>query len=160
MFVQEREESVDQDRAGSHYQKWSGSIRPVSGDELSSFRYHLLRLNSHCRRARFGNETSDSFLQDYASRVSPLDMLVLGYFEENEMRGAAELRSLRQVWCAEAEAAFSVERSWQSRGIGTALMVETIRTAYRLAVEHIYLSCHVRNRPMLRIVALPIRQER
>jgi hypothetical protein len=32
------------------------------------------------------------------------------------MRGAAELRSMRNVWCDAAEAAFSVEAQWRSQG--------------------------------------------
>jgi GNAT superfamily N-acetyltransferase len=71
--------------------------------------------------------------------------------EENQIRGIAELRSLQVVWSNEAEAAFSVERSWRGRGIGTALMAEAIRTASRLSVEHIYMSCDTRNRAMQRV---------
>src|SRR4051812_14774940 len=90
----------------------------------------------------------NSVLRDYGGRVNPLNTLVLGLFDGDDLRGAAELRSLQSAWCMEAEAAFSVERAWQSRGIGTALMAESVRVARSLAVEHIYLSCHVRNRPM------------
>jgi GNAT superfamily N-acetyltransferase len=77
--------------------------------------------------------------------------LILGMFDAGEMRGVAELRSLRDNWCAEAEAAFSVERPWQRKGIGTALMVEVVRASSARGIKHIYLSCHTRNRPMLRI---------
>jgi RimJ/RimL family protein N-acetyltransferase len=83
--------------------------------------------------------------------VDPINTLVLVLFDAHELRGAVELRSLQNAWCADAEVAFSVERRWQSRGIGTALMAEAVRASRRLAIEHIYLSCHVRNRPMQRI---------
>jgi len=59
--------------------------------------------------------------------------------------------SLRVAWCDEAEAAFSVEQPWRLRGIGTALMAEAVRFSRQRGIEHIYLSCHVRNRPMQRI---------
>jgi RimJ/RimL family protein N-acetyltransferase len=83
--------------------------------------------------------------------VNASNTLILGFFIAGEMRGVAELRSLREAWCDEAEAAFSVERPWQMQGIGTALMAEVIRAAHHRRIDHIYLSCHVRNRPMQRI---------
>jgi GNAT superfamily N-acetyltransferase len=130
---------------------WSRSIRTLAGHELGCFQRHLLRLSPGCRRSRFGNETTDAFLEDYAASVTQANTLILGLFEADGMRGAAELRSLREDWCPEAEAAFSVEQPWQFQGIGTALMAETVRAASQRDVEHIYLSCHLRNRPMQRI---------
>src|SRR5882757_7130528 len=118
------------------YRRWAPSIRLVTDNELDRFHRHLLRLSAHCRRSRFGNETTDSFLRDYARGVNPLNTLVLGLFDADELRGAVELRSLQADWCTEAEAAFSVERTWQSRGIAIAIMVEAVRTSRKLAVEH------------------------
>lgn len=88
----------------------SGSIRELADNDLQSYRHHLLRLSRRCRRSRFGNEVNDNFLRDYVARVDLTNTVVLGYFAEGAMRGAAELRSLRNVWCDEAETAFSVKR--------------------------------------------------
>jgi GNAT superfamily N-acetyltransferase len=94
---------------------------------------------------------SDAFLARYAARIDHRNALILGLFDVGELRGVAELRSLHGDWCSEAEAAFSVERPWQRKGIGTALMVEVMRASSARGIEHLYLSCHSRNRPMLRI---------
>jgi GNAT superfamily N-acetyltransferase len=133
------------------HRQWGPAIRPLAGHELDRFQRHLLRLSGGCRRSRFGNETTDGFVRDYTARVRQTNTVVLGYFEADEVRGAGELRSLRTGWCNEAEAAFSVEEPWQLRGIGTALMVEAVRASRQRGIEHIYLICHVRNRPMQRI---------
>jgi GNAT superfamily N-acetyltransferase len=130
---------------------WSRNIRAVEAAEIAGLHAHLRRLGPGCRRARFGCEVSDVFLGDYCGRVDRRNTLILGFFEAGELRGIAELRSLRKDWCAEAEAAFSVELPWQLQGVGTALMVELLRASPERGIEHIYLSCHVRNRPMLRI---------
>jgi RimJ/RimL family protein N-acetyltransferase len=55
------------------------------------------------------------------------------------------------MWCAEAELAFSVEKSWRARGIGTALMIRAIAGARELGIDRLFLSCHVFNRSMQRI---------
>jgi RimJ/RimL family protein N-acetyltransferase len=125
--------------------------RHVLAEELDGFGRHLVRLTDECRRSRFGNSTTDAFLHAYAGRVDHANTLVLAFVEANEMRGAAELRSLQAAWCNEAEAAFSVEKRYRRRGIGTSLMVEVVRAARRFGVEHIYLSCHIHNRAMQRI---------
>ena len=104
-----------------------GLTKALCQHELSLYCDHLLRLRRQCRRSRFGNEVSDHFLQDYVGRIDLNNTAILGYFDGNEMRGGAELRSMANVWCDEAEIAFSVEAQWRSRGIGSALMRATGR---------------------------------
>ena len=67
------------------------------------------------------------------------------------MRGAAELRSLRNVWCDEAETAFSVEEANRSQGLGTALMARALRVALKHGVKQVHLICDRHNRSMQRI---------
>ena len=130
---------------------WVGLTRALGKHELSFYCKHLLRLRRQCRRSRFGNEVSDRFLQDYVGRVDLTNTAILGYFDGDEMRGAAELRSMRNVWCDAAETAFSVEAQWRSRGIGSALMMDTLAMSHELGVERVHLICEQHNRPMQRI---------
>jgi GNAT superfamily N-acetyltransferase len=130
---------------------WDADIRELTATQLHLFRSHLLRLQGDCRRARFGNPTSDIFLQTYADRLDLANTRVFGCSTDGYVRGAVELRSLRPVWCAEAELAFSVEKPWRARGIGTALMVRAIAGARELGIDRLFLSCHAFNRPMQRI---------
>jgi GNAT superfamily N-acetyltransferase len=122
------------------------SIRTLRPADLAGFGRHLQRLQSDCRRSRFGLVASDAFLSDYAARVDLANTAVLGCFVEGELRGACEVRSLRSEWCDEAELAFTVEKSWRSRGFGTALMARAIRAARDLGIEQLYLTCHRGNR--------------
>ena len=130
---------------------WYAHIRALRPANLSDYTSHLLRLGQECRRARFGNYVSDAFVRAYGERFEPSNTLVLGCFDGNEMRGAAELRSLESEWDRRAEIAFSVEKSWRGLGIGTALMSHAIAAARQLELEQIFLSCHAFNRPMVQI---------
>ena len=89
----------DGSRSGNGRSLWSGQIRALSNANVSEYASHLLRLGQECRRARFGNYVSDDFVRAYTERFDPSNTLVLGCFEGNEMRGAAELRSLEVDWC-------------------------------------------------------------
>ena len=134
-----------------HQPATSWSIQSLSPANIHLFPEHLLRLEIESRRSRFGNAASDRLVLDYAARIDGSNTAVLACFIHGQMRGAAELRSLDATWCATAEAAFSVERPWQGRGLGTALMSHVIAMARQRAVEHIYLSCHLSNRRMQRM---------
>jgi hypothetical protein len=87
----------------------AGVTRALRKHELPFYCNHLLRLRRQCRRSRFGNEVSDRFLRDYVGCIDLTNTAILGFFDGDEMRGAAELRSMRNVWCDAAEAAFSVD---------------------------------------------------
>ncbi len=125
-----------------------GTIRKLWPTETDRFRDHLLRLDKETRRMRFAHGVSDAFIEDYASRMSEMGSIVYGYFVDGEMRGAAELRKLGDVWGHEAEAAFSVEKAYQEKGIGTELMGRVIRSARNRGVHLLYMSCLAENSKM------------
>jgi GNAT superfamily N-acetyltransferase len=128
-----------------------GVVKALNQGELSLYSQHLLRLRRQCRRSRFGNEVSDHFLRGYVDRVDLSNTTVLGYFSEEQMRAAIELRSLRSVWCEAAEVAVTVEAEWRSQGIGSALMLSALGLSQRLGIARIFLICDHLNRPMQRI---------
>jgi len=132
----------------SDHRFWKGTIRKLWQGEGEKFGQHLLRLDSESRRMRFAHAVSDAFIKDYASRMHHMGSIVYGYFEDGELRAAAELRKLDAFWGEEAEAAFSVERPWQNRGIGTELMGRVIRAARNRGVKHLYMSCLAENTKM------------
>ena len=99
-----------------------GNIRKLWPTETDKFRDHLLRLDKMSRRLRFAHGVSDSFIEDYAGRTTEMGALVYAYFEGGQVRAAAELKKLGDVWGQEAEAAFSVEQTLQDQGIGSELM--------------------------------------
>jgi GNAT superfamily N-acetyltransferase len=132
----------------SDHKNFGGSIRKLWPQEADKFRDHLLRLDKDSRRMRFAHGVSDSFVEDYAGRMSDLGSIVYGYFEGGEVRAAAELRKLGDTWGQEAEAAFSVEKAYQEKGLGTELMGRVIRSARNRGVHHLFMSCLAENGKM------------
>src|SRR5262245_46769115 len=125
-----------------------GSIRRLWPTEADKFRDHLLRLDNETRRMRFAHSVSDMFIEEYARRMTQYGSLVYGYLVDGKVRGAAELRRLGDSWGDEAEAAFSVERPWQSHGVGTELMGRVLRAARNRNIRRVYMSCLADNAKM------------
>ena len=127
---------------------WGGSIRKIWPSEADKFGAHLLRLDTASRRMRFAHGVSDGFIEDYASRMSDMGSVVYGYFVNAEVHAAAELRKLGDSWAPDAEAAFSVETSFQDQGLGSELMGRVIRAARNRGVQRLYMSCLAENSKM------------
>jgi GNAT superfamily N-acetyltransferase len=132
----------------SEHQFSKGNIRKLWPTEIEKFRDHLLRLDKMSRRLRFAHGVSDAFIEDYAGRSAEMGTLVYAYFDGPEIRAAAELKKLGDLWGREAEAAFSVEESLQDHGIGTELMGRVIRAARNRGVQHLCVSCLAENGKM------------
>lgn len=132
----------------SEHRHWGGSIRKIWPTESAKFRDHLLRLDRESRRMRFAHGVSDSFIEDYAARMDDMGSIVYGFFADGEVRAAAELRKLGESWEPEAEAAFSVETSYQDNGLGSELMGRVIRAARNRGVQRLYMSCLAENGKM------------
>ncbi len=132
----------------SDQKSWGGSIRKIWPSEADKFAAHLLRLDKDSRRMRFAHGVSDSFIEDYASRMSDMGSIVYGFCIGGEVHAAAELRKLGDRWEPEAEAAFSVETIFQDRGIGSELMGRVIRAARNRHVNKLYMSCLAENNKM------------
>jgi hypothetical protein len=62
------------------------------------------------------------------------------------MRGAGELRPLGSP--DEGEAAFSIEKDWQSHGVGSALLERTLLAARNRGVKHLHMTCLAHNKRM------------
>lgn len=131
-----------------HHHFWDGVIRKLWPSETEKFRDHLLRLDKDSRRMRFAHAVSDSFIEDYASRMNDMGAIVYAFIENGEVRAVAELKKLGDTWGQEAEAAFSVENGYQEKGIGTELMGRVIRAARNRGVHHLFMSCLSENRKM------------
>jgi GNAT superfamily N-acetyltransferase len=119
--------------------------------EKDKFRDHLLRLDRDSRRMRFGMAVSDDFITDYASRVGEMRCVVYGFFAGGDMRAAAEMRKIGESWSTDAEGAFSVEKDFQNRGIGTELLGRIIRAARNRGVSRLYMNCLAENHKMQRL---------
>ena len=124
-----------------------GMIRKMWIGETANYREHILRLDPESRRNRFAGGVSDEFIGKYVDLAQSLDAVVYGFFIKNVMRGAAELRPIAQ-FSREAEAAISVEKPWQSHGVGSALLSRILLTARNRGYRHLHMACMADNRRM------------
>jgi GNAT superfamily N-acetyltransferase len=120
-------------------------IRKLWVGEAEQYREHLLRLDLQSRCSRFGGAVSDSYVANYADRSLTLDAIMHGCFIDGMLRGAAELRPLGAHVPRQAEAALSIEKAWQSHGVGSALLSRTLLTARNRGVRLLHMACLAEN---------------
>jgi len=125
-----------------------GMIRKLWIGETAKYREHVLRLDPESRRNRFAGGVSDEFIRHYVDLTSGLDAVVHGFFVGDTIRGAAELRPLGLHFARQAEAAISVEKPWQSHGVGSALLRRTLLVARNRGFRHLHMACLADNRRM------------
>jgi len=125
-----------------------GLIRKLWIGESDLYRDHLLRLDPASRRNRFAGAVSDEFVRDYADISFGIDALIHGFFIEGALRGAAELRPIRAPIAREAEAAFSIEKPWQSHGVGSMLLERTLLAARNRGLKFLHMTCLADNKRM------------
>jgi GNAT superfamily N-acetyltransferase len=125
-----------------------GVIRKLWAGETAKYREHIFRLDPESRRSRFAGGVSDDFIGKYVELANSLDTVVYGFFIDNVMRGAAELRPIGVNLAREAEAAISVEKPWQSHGVGSALLSRILLTARNRGYRHLHMACMAENRRM------------
>lgn len=127
-------------------------IRRLWPTERAQLRDLLLRLGPDERHERFGNPRSDAAIEAYVAELDWHGELVLGFFEEGVLRGAAQLVPLTRLWPKKAELAVTVEPAWQSRGIGTELTRRTLLAARNLGITEVVSVCLMDNLRMQHIV--------
>lgn len=125
-----------------------GLIRKLWGIEVDAYRDHLLRLDLESRQNRFGAAITDKMIRTYAETVRGSDVIVHGFFVDGVLRGAAELRIYGPLYRREAEAAFSIEKQWQSHGIGSALLERSLLAARNRGIQVLHVCCLFENQRM------------
>jgi len=125
-----------------------GVIRKLWIGETARYREHVLRLDPESRRNRFAGGVSDDFVRNYVDLATGLDAVIYGFFIGDTMRGAAELRPLGLRFPRQAEAAISVEKTWQSHGVGSALLRRTLLTARNRGFRLLHMACLAENHRM------------
>jgi GNAT superfamily N-acetyltransferase len=125
-----------------------GVIRKLWIGEADKYRDHLLRLDAASRHNRFGGGVSEDFIRNYVELSISLEAVVHGFFVDGMMRGGAELRQLGVRFPRQAEAAISVEKPWQSHGVGSALLRRTLLAARNRGFRLLHMACLADNRRM------------
>ncbi|MDF2620070.1 MAG: GCN5-related N-acetyltransferase [Xanthobacteraceae bacterium] len=149
--------SAPEDHALPHAapERLDGHIRKLVPAERQAVLDHLLRLDPLSRFMRFAGVVSDAALARHASRVVSSEASAIGYFVDGELRAIAELHPLgrRPGKPAAAEAAFSVERPWQGKGVGSALMRHLVLLAQNRGIEELQVIFLPANGPMKHLAA-------
>ena len=125
------------------------SVRTLSHqEELPLFRDHLLRLDRASRRDRFHGFMDDSFIERYAEKCANDGTVVIAFFENGVVRGAAELHPPEQSPDSLPEIAFSVEASVRRRGVGSILFRKLIAEARAKGYESLRITTGAQNEAM------------
>src|SRR5438128_12467696 len=126
-----------------------GTVRTLSQqEELPLLRDHLLRLDRTSRHDRFHGFIDDSFIRRYAERCANDGTVIIAYFEDGVVRGAAELHPPEQSPDAQPEIAFSVETSVRRRGVGSFLFRQLIAEARAKGFSSLRITTGAQNEAM------------
>jgi len=125
-----------------------GVIRKLWIADADQYREHLLRLDGESRRNRFGGTIADDVVIAYADGSLRAGAVLHGFVVDGILRGVAELRPLGGPLSRQAEAAFSIEKPWQSHGVGSALLERTLLAARNRGIKLVHMACLADNTRM------------
>jgi GNAT superfamily N-acetyltransferase len=130
-----------------NYVTTDGIVRKLWASDAEAYGDHLLRLDAASRRNRFGGAVADNFIRSHAERAFEPENVIYGFLADGMLRGAAELRPFGPN-AGQAEAAFSIERPWQSHGVGTELLERTLLAARNRGIKQLHITCLLENQRM------------
>ena len=130
------------------------SVRTLSQqEELPLLRDHLLRLDRTSRHDRFHGFMDDSFIERYAEKCANDGTVIIAFFENGVVRGAAELHPPDQSPDSLPEIAFSVEASVRRRGVGSILFRKLIAEARAKGYKSLRITTGAQNEAMRALAA-------
>jgi GNAT superfamily N-acetyltransferase len=127
-------------------------FRKLLAAEWSRLRDHLLRLSPADRHCRFTGHVGEDTVARYCRTIPWLSTVVVGWFEDGVLRGAAECRWLGPARPRTVELAVTVEHPWQDQGIGSELVSRALTIARNRGVVSVFMLCLTDNRAMQAIV--------
>ncbi|MBI1209384.1 MAG: GNAT family N-acetyltransferase [Azospirillum sp.] len=125
--------------------------RKLLPTEVGDYRDHLIRLDRDDRYARFSGTVSDAAIARHCQHLDWPAALLLGVFDGGVLRAAAELRAATALWPDQAEIALSVERPYQSQGVGAGLLGRGLTIARNRGIRSVKMVCHLDNRRVMKL---------
>jgi GNAT superfamily N-acetyltransferase len=126
-----------------------GNVRTLRHqEELPLLRDHLLRLDRASRHDRFHGFMDDGFIERYAAKCADDGTVIIAYFENGVVRGAAELHPPDQSPDSLPEIAFSVEASVRRQGVGSILFEKLIAEARAKGYRSLRITTGAQNQAM------------
>lgn len=115
--------------------------RIVWPGEVHLIEEHLIRLAPEDRKMRFCGTLNEEAIRLYCANIDWSRSTALGCFIEGHLRGIADLVLMPITYKYEAELAITVEKPFQDRGIGTALLSKTLDLARNRFIKTAHLYC-------------------
>jgi GNAT superfamily N-acetyltransferase len=128
------------------------AFRKLWPHDADAFGAHLVRLDPQQRSFRFGRAVADEWVAGYAAGTDWFRAVILGCWIAGELRGVVELKLLDHGWPPSAEAALSVERAFEGRGMGTALFHRGLVIARNRGIVRVIMLCVPENLRVQRVV--------
>ena len=125
-----------------------GSYRKLAPAEVGQLIRHLSALAPDERRMRFQGAVSLIAIERHCRRIDWFRTVVIGFFVDGRLRGAAELVLDRALVPRDAEIAVTVEAPWQGSGVGTELVRRAVMVARNRLVGRVTMMCLIENRRM------------
>jgi RimJ/RimL family protein N-acetyltransferase len=111
----------------------------LSAAELPQYLDHLLRLDAADRRLRFGYAISDDAIRSHVSGINGDGHRILAVSDgAGRVIGAVHIAS---VDAQAAELAFSIDKEWRGRGLGTQLFERAVLWARNRGIRRAHLYC-------------------
>jgi len=126
-------------------------FRKLFATEADKYKAHLLRLDRDDRYMRFASYASDDRISRFVDAIDWGDTVVIGFFDCGELFGAAEARIAGVNGSRRAELAFSIEKRFQGRGVGGALMRRALTVVRNRGVRVADIMCLLENCRMRRL---------
>lgn len=120
--------------------------RLLKKNELSLYLDHLQRLDLKSRDQRFDHAICDNALISHCHSLSKYGTRIVGAFVDGNMRGACEISKPLYNRYLVRELAFSVETDCQGLGIGSKLMVKSLRLVKPATIK---MYCQISNLGMI-----------
>lgn len=124
------------------------AIRKLTPADADAYRDHLLRLSEDDRRLRFMGRVDDDGVRDHVAKLNWTKAIIVGWFEEEGLRAAAELQLDRLLYPTEGEIAVTVDAGWQGRGMGKEVVRRAVQAARNRGAAALHMSCLPYNRKM------------
>lgn len=127
------------------------TIRKLWPSDRDALKAHFNRLDPETLRLRFGGMPAPDFIESYIATLYQLGTTVFGAFIAGELHASAELRPILPARPREAEAAFAVEKPFQDKGLGSALMDRVLTAAQNRGIARLHMICLTENIRMRRL---------
>lgn len=119
------------------------SVRKLAHGEIEDYREHLTRLDDASRAARFAGPSDDRSIQAHCLRLVAGPIFIVAALNREHVRGACEIEFDPET--GTANLAFSVENSWQGRGVGLHLLKESLITCFGIGAEYVSMAAPASN---------------